>query len=197
VSLFGRRDEPLHERLLREGGAGPVPERPFGDESAYAPAAPDGQPVASLDPLHGSARPREWDAVVTATAPDIRADALEFVVVEDGSLFMEDDVPEGSLDPLCDAVELKLRRPYRARAVRKDETLWAVSARRIQLVELDVSGDELELTVTRAGRELTVDGRDSYDPLPQLELRSGMPAEFHARATRVEGNRWELDVSPL
>jgi hypothetical protein len=147
--------------------------------------------------VHGPHRLSEWDVAVTVDAPDLEGDTLDFVVVEDGSVLMERDLPQGSLDPLCDAVETRVRRPYRADAVRKTDTMWAVSARAIKLVELNVEGDQLSLTVTRTGRELTVDGRQRYDPLPELELRSGLPAEFHATAIRVVGNRWELDVAPL
>jgi hypothetical protein len=192
VSLFGRRGEPLHERLLREAGLDvePTPLRGW-DE----PAAPP--PFHLRDELHGAQRPREWDAVVTANAPGLGGDTLDFVVLEDGSVLVEQALPYGSLEPLCEAIEAKVRRPYRARAVRKSETMWAVSARHIELVELGISGDELALTVSRAGRELVVDGRASPEPVPELELGSGRPSEFHASGIRVQGNRWELDVVPL
>jgi hypothetical protein len=191
VSLFRRRDEPLHERLLREGGIDPGPGLSFRGE----PAAP--QPFRPLDELHGAQRPREWDAVVMAAAPGLRGDTLDFVVLEDGPVVMESETPRGSVEPLCAAVEAKVRRPYHVRAVRKSDELWAVSARRIQLVELGIDGEALSLTVTRAERRLVVDGEERADPLPELERRTDLPPEFHATASRVEGLRWELDVVPL
>jgi hypothetical protein len=192
VSLFGRREEPLHERLLRDAGidAGPPP------ATAWEQAPPP-VPLRLRDEVHGPQRPREWDAVVTARAQGLAGDTLDFVVVEDGSVLMEDALPEGSLEPLCDAIEAQLRRPYRARAVRKSDALWAVSARRLELRSLGLEGDELELTVSRSGRCLAVDGRERFDAVPELELASGFPVEFHATGTRVEGDRWELDVVPL
>ena len=42
-----------------------------------------------------------------------------------------------------------------------------------------------------------MDGRERLDPIPELELGSGVPAEFHATGTRIQGDRWELDVVPL
>jgi hypothetical protein len=192
VSLFGRRKEPLHERLLREAdfdvGSAPSPRW---DE----PPAPP--PFGFRDELHGAQRPREWDAVVTATAPGVAGSELDFVVVEDGSVLMEQALPHGSLEPLCAAVEASVRRPYRARAVRQHDALWAVSARHVELVELSVRGDELSLTVTRAGRELVVDGQPRRESVPELETASGYPEEFHAAGTRVVGDRWEVDVVPL
>jgi hypothetical protein len=197
VSLFRRQEEPLHERLLREAGLDVdyTPSPPPAADASLAASPPTYGP--SDGALHGAQRPREWDAVVTASAPGLRGDGLDFVVVEDGSVLMEHALPQGSVEPLCEAIEGKLRPPYRAHAVRKDEALWAVSARRLKLVELSVAGDELELTVTRTGRKLVVDGRERLDPIPELELGAGLPAEFHAAATRIQGDRWELDVVPL
>ena len=40
--------------------------------------------------MHGIARPREWDAVVTADAPGLRGDAVVFVALPDGELLVED-----------------------------------------------------------------------------------------------------------
>jgi hypothetical protein len=149
------------------------------------------------DELHGSQVRREWDAVATATAPGLRGDVYDFVVLEDGSVLMDHVLPRGSLEPLCEAIEGRLRPPYRAHAVRKSEALWAVSAQRLKLVELSLEGDEFELTVSRTGRTLVVDGRERLDAVPELELAAGVPSEFHATGTRIQGDRWELDVVPL
>src|SRR5206468_7679314 len=56
-------------------------------------------------------------------------------------------VAEGpdEIQPLADA--LSLDPPYRAEAVRREEGVWAVAGRRIEVTELpDVEGDELELS---------------------------------------------------
>jgi hypothetical protein len=191
VSLFGRREEPLHERLLREAELDVDPMPALAEEPAPLP------PFRFRDELHGPQRPREWDAVVTAAAPGLHGETLDFVVVEDGSVLMEAAFPHGSLDPLCAAVEAGVARPYRARAVRQGAELWAVSARHIELVELALEGDALELTVSRTGRRLLVDGEERLEPVPELELGAGLPPEFHATGTRVQASRWEIDVVPL
>jgi hypothetical protein len=146
--------------------------------------------------IHGGQRPREWDAVVTATAPHLGGLAHELVVLEDGTI-AGGSTRSALLEPLRDAVGGRVQRPFRAEAVRRGEALWAVSARHVELVELALAGQELELTVAGGTRELLVDGRPRSGDVPGLELRRGLPPEFHARAVRVEGIRWELDLVPL
>src|SRR5437868_8118445 len=116
MSLFRRR-ESLHERLAREGGV---------DES---PPPVDPGPRWGEVGIHGVPRPREWDAVVAAEAPDLKGDAATFVALENGDL-IEEEGPEGDLSPLADAVEGRLAPPYRAQAVQKGEGVWTVAARR-------------------------------------------------------------------
>src|SRR5207248_7960819 len=97
--------------------------------------------------MTGHFRPREADAVVTADAPDVQGDAVRFVALPDGSLLVEDgsDTP---LEALASAVEAELRPPYRARAARQSDSLWAVQARRIEVLELPDApgGDTIDLT---------------------------------------------------
>jgi hypothetical protein len=98
MGLFRR--ESLHDRLAREGGlAGPSGARPAWDEAG----------------IHGVARVREWDLVATVAAPDIEGDAVDFVALPDGSLLVEEEQGDATLDPLAAAVEQKLQPPYRAR----------------------------------------------------------------------------------
>src|SRR5256714_6310639 len=121
MGLF-RRGEPLHERLAREGGlvASPSPpQRPFWQEPG----------------MTGHFRPREADTVVTADAPDVEGDAVRFVSLPDGSLLVEEG-SDSSLDALAAAVEQELRPPYRARGVRRGESMWAVEASRLEGVQV-------------------------------------------------------------
>ena len=135
MGLFRRR-APLHERLAREGGL-----------SAAAPLDP--RPAWQETGIHGLQRAREWDVTVTADAPDIEGDAVRFVALPDGTLLVEDG-PDDSLEPLATAVEQSVAAPYRARGVRQGESLWAVQARRIEIIELPDApeGDAIDLTHT-------------------------------------------------
>lgn len=180
-----RRKEPLHERLAREGGLFGAPA-----ESARPPWDKAG--------IHGIPRPRRWDAVASAEAPELPVDDVHFVALPDGTLVVEEDVPDGALVPLADAVEGLLEPPYRAEAVRRGEQVWAVAANAIEVVELseDVEGDTIELTVTADHRLLLVDGAPSFVHGRELDELAGTP-EFVARAERIDGNLWEVAIQPL
>jgi hypothetical protein len=174
VGIF-RRNEPLHERLAREGG--------------LAPDAPDPRPPWQETGIHGIPRAREWDVTATAEAPEIEGDAARFVVLPDGTLLVEDG-PDTSLEPLAAAVEESLQPPYRARAARQSETLWAVQARRIRVVELSdgPAGETIELTRDA----LLVDGERAFGTIPELGELGDV-----VRAERLDGDLWEVQVADL
>ena len=103
--------------------------------------------------IHGGvARPSEWDLVTTVPAPEIEGDAVDFVVLPDGSLLVEQEEGDATLEPLAAAVEQKLQLPYRARGVRQTDVLWAVSARRIETASFEAEGERIELTETADGK---------------------------------------------
>lgn len=178
MGLFGRR-EPLHERLAREGGL----------DVQAEPEQIDPRPAWQETGVHGIARAREWDVTVTVDAPDVEGDRATFVALPDGSLLVEDG-PDTSLEPLAAAVEQELPAPYRARAARQADDLWAVQARRIEVVKIDDApdGDTLELT----GDGLFVDGLRAFGSVRQLEGRGDV-----VRAERLDGDLWEVKASAL
>ena len=173
MGLFRRR-EPLHERLAREGGLTPeLDPRPAWQETG----------------IHGLQRPREWDATVTADAPDIEGDTVRFVVLPDTTVLVEEG-PDTSLEPLAAAVEQSLQPPYRARAARQSGSLWAVQARQIDVVDLPHAppGDSIELTQ----EGLLVDGETVFGSIPELEQLGDV-----VRAERLDGTLWEVRVERL
>jgi hypothetical protein len=195
VRIFGRR-QPLHRRLAEEGGLSFDAPAPPG--LAAAPPGWDGEQRGEPG-IHGVPRPRRWDAVATAEAPDLQGKEVHFVALPDGSLVVDEDEPEGGLSPLADALETRLTPPYRAEAVRRDGALWGVAGRRITIVdEPTINGDEAELVVTRGGRTLTVDGRPRLARAPAFEAAgAGEGPEFVVRATRLDGELWEVEAAPL
>jgi hypothetical protein len=106
---------------------------------------------------------------------------------------------DASLAPLADAVERELQPPYRARAVRQSEDLWAVAARAIEVVQLPGrGGDAIELSVRGGERTLSVDGAREFGTVPELEsLAEGRHSEYVVRAERLDGDWWEVRVDPL
>ena len=182
-------DEPLHERLAREGGLSRGFDEPH-----------DTTPCWGEVGIHGVARPRRWDAVEVVEAPGLTGDAVHFVALPDRSLIVDEDVPDDALAPLADAVEKTLEPPYRAEAVRRGEVSWAVAARRIEVVELpgDVAGDTIELTQTHEGRTLVVDGGHAFGSIPALEqLANDRYSAYVLRAERLDGPLFEIQISPL
>jgi hypothetical protein len=184
---FFRRDRPLHERLAEDADLdirGTADDEPgqrtpsrlaglmHGLADGFLSAPPDefGRPSPFGEvALHGVPRPRAWDAVASAEAELPRAE-VHFTALPDGTLVVEEDVPDGSLAPLADAIELSINPPYVAEAVRRDDRVWAVGAKRIQVRAFPEHDDD-EL-------ELVEDG--------QVVL-----------GRRIDGDLFEIQVSPL
>jgi hypothetical protein len=150
--------------------------------------------------IHGVPRARRWDAVVAAQGPAVIGDTVHFVALEDGSLVVAEDQPDGALTPLADALGASLAPPYRAEGVRRDGALWGVGGLRITVVsEPGLEGDEAELVLLPSGWTLTVDGRHRLARAPALEaagVASGA-AEAVVRASRLAGDLWEVETVPL
>ena len=174
--------KPLHERLAEEGGLVEKPTRPL-----FTGVIPE-------TGIHGVPRERQYDAVVTADAPDVEGSTVRFVGLEDGSLVIEEG--EGDLSALAEAIEREVAAPYRATAIRRGETQWAVAAQGLRVIELpEPGGDEVELVMRGDERTLVVDGNRSFGTLPELEELADQDAVI--RASRLDGALWEVRVDPL
>ena len=192
---FLRRDEPLHEKLAREGGL----DFPRSTHDLAGPLDPD-HPLQQIAGIHGVPRPREWDAVASAEAPGVPGDELEFVVLEDGTLIVDEDVPEGVLSPLADALEITIDPPYHAYARRRGQDIWAAAAFVVDVVEVpeELPGDMVSISVQDGLRE-TVVGDQHYGYRIQ-SLEQFAEADFEAyvlEGTRIDGELWEVTVNAL
>jgi hypothetical protein len=182
----------LHVRLAREAGL-----------RTEEPTAVEPTPAWREVGIHGLARPREWDAVVTAQSPRLGVGELEFVGLPDGTLVVDDelDLEPGSLDPLAAALEAELARPYRASAVWRGGSQWGVAGRRIEVAELPASvvGDEIVLSVADGERSLVVDGAPSFGSVRALERLGAARGStaFVIRAERLTDLVWEIEVAQL
>jgi hypothetical protein len=192
---FFRRERPIHQQLAREGGLD-FP-RELADLSPREPIDPR-HPFWQVVGIHGIPREREWDAVASAEAPGLPGDDVEFVALADGSLVVDEDVPDGTVGPLADA--LSLPPPYHAFGLRQDADVWSVAARRVQVLEVpeEVDGDELQLVVTDETRTLLVDDLPSSASIPSLEsFAAEQFGSFVLRASRLDDLLWEVTVIPL
>ena len=153
----------------------------------------------TLDVLHGG-RHREWDAVATAEAPGLEGDQYEFTTLPDGTLLVEDDIAEGTLSPLADAIEQSVSAPYRAHAVRGEGEIWGVAANRIDVVEVpeQIEGETVSLAVQGDERTLLVDERPTWSDVPTLEAFAlERHREFVLHAERLDGDLWAVKVNAL
>jgi hypothetical protein len=196
---FFRRQETLNQQLMREAGLLPEQQEAQIETAPVAaqPATP--MPQESLAGIHGRHRPREADVFVTADAPEIEGDTVQFVTLPDGTLLVENG-GNSSLDPLATAVESELRPPYRARAVRQGESLWAVEATRLQVVSLPDApgGDAIDVTRTDEGTTTSVDGQRIFGTIPALErLGEQQGRDFAVHAERLDGDLWEVRAAAL
>lgn len=194
MSPLWRRDEPLHERLRREGDVDAAERTP--------PATPsfDTKPRWGEVGIHGVHRQREWDGVVTTRSRGLRGNELEFIMLADGSLLVEDEAGDGDLTPLADAIEGAVDPPLRASAVRREEDVWVIAARRLRLVSLPelIGGSEVVLSVNNGHRTLLVDGRNAIQPLPSLQaLGEQAGPDYTIVAHRLDETLWEVEVTPL
>jgi hypothetical protein len=184
-----RDDEPLDERPARQGGL------PFGGDLPPH----DTRPRWGSAGIHGIHRFREWDALVRVEGVELDTDEVSFVTLADGTLVV-DDGEEDDLAAFAEAIEVELPPPYRAQAVRADGGAWTVAAEAIELVELskELEGDRIELTVRQGGRELLVDGAPAFGSVRELEqLGEARGDDFVVRASRVDGDLWDVRVLPL
>jgi len=162
------------------------------------PPGIDGRPGLGEPSITGVPRARTWDAVASAQAPDLTGETVTFVALHDGTLIVDEDVPDDSLAPLADAIEQQLSPPYRAAAVRREGSVWSAAAEEITVVELPwLEGDVVDLSVVDGVRELTVDGETTIRPIPALDALTEEHADVALHAERVDGDVFAVDVFPL
>jgi hypothetical protein len=186
LTPFWRREKPLHEQLAEQGGL-MVPGEATRDVAPWHQAG-----------IHGVPRPREYDAVVSLDVEGLSVDEFSFVALEDGTLLLESD-EDIDLNSFADALDGSIAPPYRATAVRKGETTWAVAANAIQVarIEDDVGGDTVELAVQHGDSTVLVDGAHAFGSFASFErLAEGLDA-YVIRASRLDGDLWEVNVVPL
>ena len=155
---------------------------------------------ADLLAIHGIPRAREWDAVATASAPGLPGDQLEFVALEDGTLVVDDELPDDALTSLADVLEGGLPAPYHAFAFRQSEDIWSAAALRVDVVEVpeEVGGDQIDLVVNDDGRLTLVDEAESSLEVPSLEqFASQQFGSFVLHASRLDDVLWEVTVLAL
>jgi hypothetical protein len=149
--------------------------------------------------IHGIHRFREWDAIVRVEGVELEGDEVRFVALGDGTLVVDGD-EDVDLTVVAEAIEQELPPPYRAQAVRSDDSGWTAAAEAIELVELprELEGEQLELTVHQGERTLIVDGVPAVGDTSELErLGAERGDDYVVQASRVDGDLWDVRILPL
>jgi hypothetical protein len=123
---------------------------------------------------------------------------VSLVVLPDGSFEVEHG--DGTIEPADLLATVAMPPPFRAEAVRRSGSTWAVGARAIAVVELSpfLSGDELEVVFDGVERRVRIDGEPSFASVPELEgLAAPRFETWVARAHRIRGEMWEAELEPL
>ena len=153
---------------------------------------------AAIPGVMGVGPGRTWDASVAAHAPLLTGESVTFVALEDGTLVVTEDVPDGALTPVADQIEEMVPQPYRAAAARTDGDAWTAVAESVQIVELaDVAADEVELTIVDGERTLTVGDEQTDRSLEALDALAAPHGSVAIHAERVDGDLFAVDVFPL
>jgi hypothetical protein len=153
---------------------------------------------AAIPGVMGVGPGRTFDAVVAAHAPGLTGESVTFVALEDGTLVVTEDIPDGSLAPVADALEEMVSPPYRAAAAKNDGDMWTAVAESMQIVTLPgLEGDTVELTVVDGERTLSVGGEVTASALPALDALAEGRGSVAIQGERVDGDRFAVDVFPL
>jgi hypothetical protein len=178
---FFKREQPIHEQLAEEAGLD-IDGR---DDELASEDDADGLEI-------------EYDEHLRVEAPDLPGDVVEFVALPDGSLFMDEELPQGAPDPIADAVTVPA--PYRALATREGGAVWSVSVQRVAVVEVpeEIPGDDVEVVVDEEGRGLWIDDEEAEGEIPSLESFGAERFDsFSLHARRLDETLWEVTVNPL
>ncbi len=153
---------------------------------------------AAIPGVMGVGGGRTWDAVVATHAPALTGDRVTFVALDDGTLVINEDLPDGALNPIADQLEEMLEPPYRAAAARGEDDVWTAVAEKVRIVELTgIPADEVELAVVDGQRTLTFGDEQVDEALSPLDEIAGEHDAVAIHAERVDGDAFAVDVFPL
>jgi len=199
-------DKPLykHPESEEELISGFESEKVAGEGAGESPAT---EPALEAPGADSAAEPKDEDenaeesrgVVVSLLAPDVAGDYAVFVALPERLLIVEEQERDGDVGVFADAVESRLKAPYRARALRVDERRFVVVASEIETIELTgLAGEELVVFALPDGQRTAVlDGETHALSQPELEpiLEESVPCLL--RLENIDESVWEISVDLL
>lgn len=178
-------------RALRDAEAGGRLVTPPGMEVARSSSACTG--------LTSRPRPARRRVVVIETAPGIPGHEVHFVTLDDGAIVVDEDVLDGVLGPLADAVERSVPPPYSAEAARQDGDAWACGANPVAIATLPAAleGDHIEQSSYAGEQTYAVDGAPAVPIGELIEIGNRHVADFSLVADRLEETTWVVRAESL
>jgi hypothetical protein len=123
---------------------------------------------------------------------------VDFVTLPDGSIVIDREEGDADVTPFAEAVERRVTPPYRVHAVRREDGVWALAVRRIEVASFSAEGDEIDLSEHDGVRTLVVDGESRFGSVPELEeIGRRQGNAYVVRAARLDGDLWEVTADPL
>jgi hypothetical protein len=130
----------------------------------------------------------------------VAGEAFAFVTLDDGSLIIEDQQGEESLEQVATVVERRIERPYRARGFRLDDSRWLVVADPLELLDCGAfTGEDVTLVAVAGERRLIVDDvlRPPADIPEELAAEADESDPCIISASHVDDAWWEVTVEEL
>jgi hypothetical protein len=192
-------DKPLYKHPENEAElvSGFKSEKVTDEEAGESPATKPAPEVDSEPDDKGAEETR--GVVVSLLAPTVAGDYAVFVALPERLLIVEEQEGDSDLGVLADAVESRLKAPYRARALRVDERRFVVVASEIETIDLPgLKGDELVVFALPDGQRTAIlDGERHVLSQPELEsvLEESTPCLL--RLESIDELVWELNVDLL
>jgi len=199
------KDEPLYkhpeseEELVAGIERGKVADESAGESPATEP--PPEAPAANVaaEAVEEDEDAEETGVVVSLIAPEVVGDYAIFVALPERLVIVEEQEGDSDLGVLADAVEKRLKAPYRARALRVDERRFVVVASEIETVEvLALDGEELVVFALPDGQRTAVlDGAGFQLANPEVEAILEESAPCLLRLENIDESVWEVTVDLL
>lgn len=158
----------------------------------------DGGPINIPGLTGGLPLDDPWDAVVSASAPDLTGDEVRFAVDANGVTITGGDVSIEALQPLAQAVAQQLAAPFWAVAVPDEDDTWTAAGTSSEVLQItSVTADTVEVSRVGGVVSARIDDAESDVPAEIAALLEGKAGDTAIVAHRFAGSAWVAELYAL